>query len=233
MRLKPSQSATRDQALSGFSSALQRLCDSVAGLSAAFVDTEGETVDYAGFIDPYEIKVAAAEWSLIVRTLSASRVFDQSDTFEICFRAKQRSFAVVLLSQGYALVVETPAASLHLSRRAVLQAVHEISDEAGLPLPSTWKLMRERWTRVAVKADRRLRRPVAIWRHERWLDLTVLGRLRRDQLGRSESGYRVRTADGTETTLVREPFDRWYAEEWSESPLVPGRSMPPHANVQK
>jgi hypothetical protein len=181
------------------------------------VDTEGETVDYAGSIDPYEIKIAAAEWSLVVRTLIGTRVFDQRDTFEMCFRAKQRSFAVIILAQGYALVVETPTKSLHLSRRAVLQAIYEISGEAGLPLPLTTRGMQERWTRVLVQADRRLRRPVAIWRGDQWISLTILGRLRRDQLGRSESGYRVRTADGKETTLVREPFSRWYAEEWSDS----------------
>jgi len=207
----------RDQAPSGFNPALQRLCESVAGSSVALVDSEGETVDYAGTDDPFEIKVAAAEWSLIVRTLSGARVLNQNDTFEIGFRAKRRSFAVLLLSQGYALVVEMPSGSLQLSKRAVLQAVHEISEEAGLPLPPTWRNMRERWTRVSVKADRRLRRPTAIWRNEQWQDLAVLGRLRRDQLGRSESGYRVRTADGGETTLVREAFNRWYAEEWSES----------------
>ena len=217
MRLKQSCTPARDQSPSGFNPALERLCQSVAGLSAALVDPEGETVDYAGCLDPFEIKVAAAEWSLIVRTLGGSRVLDWENTSEMCFRGKHRSFAVVLLSQGYALVVEMPTYSLCLSRRAVIQAVHEITTEAGLDLPETWKAMRERWTHVAVMADRRLRRPEAIWRAEEWQSVSILGRYRRDQLGRAESGYRVRIADGKETTLVREPLNHWYAEEWSDS----------------
>ena len=217
MRSKQKRTPARDQSPSGFNPALERLCKSVAGLSAALVDPEGETVDYAGCLDPFEIKVAAAEWSLIVRTLGGSRVLDWENTSEMCFRGKHRSFAVVLLSQGYALVVEMPTYSLCLSRRAVIQAVHEISTEAGLDLPETWKAMRERWTHVAVMADRRLRRPEAIWRAEEWQSISILGRYRRDQLGRAESGYRVRIADGKETTLVREPLNHWYAEEWSDS----------------
>jgi len=217
VRSKQKRTPARDQSPSGFNPALERLCKSVAGLSAALVDPEGETVDYAGCLDPFEIKVAAAEWSLIVRTLGGSRVLDWENTSEMCFRGKHRSFAVVLLSQGYALVVEMPTYSLCLSRRAVIQAVHEITTEAGLDLPETWKAMRERWTHVAVMADRRLRRPEAIWRAQEWQSVSILGRYRRDQLGRAESGYRVRIADGKETTLVREPLNHWYAEEWSDS----------------
>jgi hypothetical protein len=179
------------------------------------VDTEGETVDYAGELDPYDIKIAAAEWSLVVRTLSGTRVLDRGDTFDFCFRGKSRSFAVVLLSQGYALVIETPPTSLSLSRRAVIQAVHEISTEAGLELPEPWKTTHERWTRVSIKEERRLRRPTAIWCLEQWQAVTILGRLRRDQLRQSEAGYRVRIADIGETTLIREPFARWYAEDWA------------------
>jgi hypothetical protein len=206
----------RDQAPSGFNPVLQRLCDAVAGSSAALVDAEGETVDYAGCLEPFDIRVAAAEWSLVVRTLAGTRTLDRGDTFHLCFRGKKRSFAVILLSQGYALVVETPAGSLLLSKRAVTQAVHEISIEAGLLVPETWTLMHERWTRVSVKADRHLRRPTAIWCFESWQPVTILGRIRRDQLGRSEAGYRIRIADEGETTLIREPFNRWYAEEWAD-----------------
>ena len=40
----------------------------------------------------------------------------------------------------------------------------------------------------------------------------MLGKIARDQLGRSEIGFRVRSSDGAELTLVREPLDRWYTE---------------------
>ena len=203
----------RDQEPSGFSPALQRLCESTAGLSAALVDSGGETVDYAGVLDPFETRVAAAEWGLILRTLKGTRELDRTDTAELYFRGRRRSFTVIPLSQGYALVIETPACSLFLSKRAVVQAVHDISTEAGLALPETWLTVRERWTRVNVRFDRRFRRPTALWRSGEWQTLHVMGRMTRDQLGRSEAGYRVRAADGAEITLVREPLNRWYMEE--------------------
>jgi hypothetical protein len=54
--------AVRDQAVSEFSGTLMRLCDATAAFGAALVDAEGETVDYAGSLSPFEIRVAAAEW---------------------------------------------------------------------------------------------------------------------------------------------------------------------------
>ncbi len=64
----------RDQAVSAFSGALMRLCDAIAAHGAALVDAEGETVDYAGSLSPFEIRVAAAEWRL-QRSLGLAREF--------------------------------------------------------------------------------------------------------------------------------------------------------------
>ncbi len=212
MKLRQNRAVVRDQDPSGFNPALQSLCESTTGLSAALVDPEGETVDYVGVLDSFETRIAAAEWGLILRTLKSTKELERTSTAELYFRGKRRSFTVIPLSQGYALVIETPAWSMFLSKRAVIQAVHDISAEAGLALPESWLAIGERWVRVNVKSDRKLRRPIAIWRSGEWQTLHVMGRMTRDQLRRSEMGYRVRAADGGEVTLVREPFNRWYAE---------------------
>jgi hypothetical protein len=207
------RTVARDQALSGFSEALQRLCDSASALSATFVDPEGEAVDYAGVVDPFETRVAAAEWGLIIRTLRSTPSLTWADTAELSFRGRRRSFVVVTLGQGYALVIELRACRLYVSRRALAEAVRAISDEAGLEVPEIWSPDRERWTRVRIESDRRIRRPTAIWREDRWHALEILGRVARDQLRQCEMGYRVRIDDGSEMTLVREPLNQWYADD--------------------
>jgi hypothetical protein len=209
--------SARDQSPSGFSAALQQLCDSTNALSAALVDSVGETVDYAGVLDPFETRVAAAEWGLIIEVLKCTPSGTWSETAELYFRGRRRSFVIVTLGQGYALVLELPARRLYVSPRAIVEAVRTISEEAGLEIPGNWTAIRERWTRVSVQSDRRFRRPVAVWREGRWFAVEILGRLARDQLRSSETGYRVRIENGAEITLVREPLNHWYADD----PLAP------------
>ena len=213
MKRRSRSAAVRDQSPSGFSDALQRLCDSANALSAALVDSIGETVDYAGELAPFETRVAAAEWGIIVDTLKSTSSLNWSQTAELYFRGGRRSFAVITLGQGYSLVLELPARRIHVSQRALVEAIRAISAEAGLEIPEIWTAVRERWTRVHVESDRRLRRPKAILREGRWYRLEILGRVARDQLRYCESGYRVRTEDGAEMTLVREPLDHWYADD--------------------
>ncbi len=50
------------------------LCDDCGALAAALVDGEGETVDYAGLLSPYDIKVLAAEWRIVLAVLHDSRL---------------------------------------------------------------------------------------------------------------------------------------------------------------
>lgn len=203
----------RDQALSGFNKALQNLCDSANALSVALVDSVGETVNYAGVVAPFETRVAAAEWGLIVETLKSLPSSTWAEIAELSFRGRRRSFVTVTLGQGYALVLELTARRMHVSQRAVAEGVRAISEEAGLELPGIWTTVRERWTRVKIDSDRRFRRPRAIWREDRWYSLEILGRVARDQLRHCESGYRVRIEDGAEITLVREPLNQWYADD--------------------
>lgn len=216
MKRKAPTANQRDQAPSGFSAALEQLCESTNALSAALVDSIGETVDYSSILDPYETRVAAAEWALIVASLRAASSFDWRLTTEFSFRGRKRTFVVVTLGQGYSLVVELGPRRMNVSSRALTEAVRTITEEAGLELPASWTIPRERWTRVHVQSDRRLRRPTAILRAGIWSQIEVLGRLARDQLRPSETGYRVRTIeDGAELTLIREPLNKWYADDAS------------------
>lgn len=213
MNRRAQRAASRDQAPSGFNIALERLCDATNALSAALVDSIGETVDYAGVIDPFDTKVAAAEWALILEALKSTDSFDWRWTTELSFRGRKRTFVVTTLGQGYALVVELRARRLNVSARALTEAVRVISEEAGLELPPNWAPPRESWTRVQVQSGKHQRRPLAILRAGQWCPVEVLGRLARNQLEPCETGYRVRTEDGAELTLVREPLGYWYTDD--------------------
>src|SRR5262245_12405137 len=107
--------APRDQAASSFSGILMSLCDGTGALGAALVDREGETVDYAGYLDPFNMKVAAAEWRLVLDVAHGTRHPAFSATHGILVRGKNKSFAVVGLSDGYALVVALPRRCFGLS----------------------------------------------------------------------------------------------------------------------
>ena len=69
MSRRRSAVATRDQEPSAFSAILERLCRATGARGGAFVDVEGETVDYGGTLSPFAIKCAAAEWRLILQYL--------------------------------------------------------------------------------------------------------------------------------------------------------------------
>lgn len=199
---------TRDQDATPFGAVLLRLCDNTGAVAAALVDQEGETVDYAGAIDPFEIRVAAAEWRLVLRALGSSLIPGWSDTEQLVVRARQRSFAVVALPEGYAIVLEVARRCFSVSPRALSEAAREIAHEAGLELPKA--AQRDHWSRVEVRtAQSDARRPSALWFGGSWVPVEVLGRY---QL-RGELGYRARLSNGAEINLVREKLGRWYAED--------------------
>lgn len=198
----------RDQGLTPFGAILLRLCDNTGALGAALVDQEGETVDYAGSLSAFEMRVAAAEWRLVMRFVTASRVPSWTETREIVVRAKHRSFGVVQLPDGYAIVLELGVRCFRFSPRATSEAVRDLCREAGLELPEGRK---ERWSRVDVRPEPgNKRRPAAVWVGSAWCELVLLGRY---SLENGEVGYRARLPSGAEINLVREQLGRWYAED--------------------
>src|SRR5690606_22337229 len=90
--------AVRDQHACPFRAVLMRLCDGTGARAAPPVDQEGETVDYAGTVEPFEVKIAAAEWQLVLATLERSQVADWRDTRLLVVRSARRSFAAMALS---------------------------------------------------------------------------------------------------------------------------------------
>lgn len=214
MSRRRSSFAERDQAASAFSAALLRLCEGTGVVGAALVDAEGETVDYAGWLDPFDIKVAAAEWQLVVGVLRESKVPTWPESRQLLVRASLRSYAVIPLSEGYAIVATLTRYCFEVSGRALAQAVRELCTESGLSPPSYLAHARERWTRVEVQTnpldDRRAQ---AVWHGGRWRVLEILGRYTDADLGPHEVGYRARLATGAEFALVRERLGLWYADD--------------------
>jgi hypothetical protein len=173
-------------------------------------------VDYAGTIDPFDLKVAAAEWRLVLDRLTrTSPSLAWPDTHELVVRAARLSFVAVPLSEGYALVVELCRHAGGISRRALSEAVRELCREAALEPPRIPPL--ERWELVEVQtASGNVRRPQAIWHGGQWHALEILGRYRARELGRREVGYRARLGVRVDISLVREPLGRWYALDLPE-----------------
>ncbi len=201
---------TRDQEPSVFSSILERLCRVTAARGGALVDVEGETVDYGGTVEPFAIKVAAAEWRLILQYLGESRVPGWVATHELVVRARERSYLLYALSDGYALVLELPRYCFSVSRRAVVEAVEALSHEAGFDVPA-WCKGLDRFRAVRVRTDEQSR-PGALWEGEGWRELSIIGRYVEATFRTGEMGYRVRLADGNELTLVRERLGHWYVD---------------------
>lgn len=214
MRARGRVAIDRDQEASPFSAILWRLCEGCCAHAAALVDKEGETVDYAGRISPYEIRVAAAELRLVLAFTRTAEIPGFSRVSEIRIRTGQRSYAVIGLGDGYAIVLELVRHSFSLSTRALLQATRELELEAGIE--SVLGPAGTRWLRVQVRpaaADKR--RPEAIWLDGAWQAVTVLGRYRSGDLARHERGYLARLASGAEFSLVREALGFWFADALS------------------
>lgn len=203
--------AVRDQAVSEFSGALMRLCDASSALGAALVDAEGETVDYAGCLEPFEIRVVAAEWRLVLQCANEGSK-SAGTVSSLFFRGRNRSYAVYSIADGYALVLQIPRHNFVPSKRAVAEAVRSLANEAGLDVDKS-EFRAERWHRVDVRLDSKRRRPVDLWHAGEWLPLEVLGRYVEIEVGSRCVGYRAQLRDGTELTLVREPLEMWYADE--------------------
>lgn len=201
----------RDQAASPFSAILLRLCDASGAYAAALVDAEGETVDYAGAMQPFDIRVAAAEWRLVMALVTSSSPA-WCDTNELIVRSRERSYALWSLSEGYALVLVLPRRAFRVSKRALAEAVTELGREAGFTSPADKATVR--WVRVEVQADARdSRRPHAVWLRGAWRALTILGRLQSNDLEPGDLGFLTQLASGTELVLVREPLGIWFAGE--------------------
>jgi hypothetical protein len=200
----------RDQDASSFASILGELVRRIPGAyAAALVDVEGETVDYAGKADPFEAKVTAAHWSLVLREVGATRTLGAPRLLVV--RGARRSFIAYVLPDGYSLAILLhPRAGFTSSMRALSWCERALCREAGWPPPTI-----RGWYPVAVECDRKKRPSKVCWNDAGGAadphPLEVIGTV--VPSGTREIGFRVRVDSGVEVTLVREPGGFWYADE--------------------
>jgi hypothetical protein len=183
---------------SAFAYLLDGLVRRCAGArAAALVDADGEAVDYAGELDPFEVRVAAAHWRLV---LSHS----PRPIRELRLRCRTAGYVVRALADDYALVVLfSPRAALAASPLALSWAEHSIAQEAGWPVPS-----HGHWSPVAVEQGPD-RRPLSLVTSRGRRSVEVLGVL--PSPSREQFAFLVRLDDGEEGVLRREVGGAWYA----------------------
>lgn len=196
----------RDQVPSPFADILRELCLRTGGDCAVLVDDEGETVDYFGRLDPFAMRVFAAELAI----LHASARSRLGHVEEIFVRNRFRSFVIRALPEGYAVALRLPRRAASVSERALASAERQLSLEAGFP----WTTPRQ--SRVScrpVGIEERECRPLSLRQGEAALSVDIIGRVRSPADKKREQGFRVRLENGEEGTLIREPLGRWYLDD--------------------
>jgi len=172
--------------------------------AAALVDVEGETVDYAGCSAPFEVRLAAAHWRIVLQRIQEQPSLTETRTLAV--RTARRSFVLYALPRSYALVIVlSPGAGLASWRRALPACARRLAEEAGWPQPD-WGS----WHPVVVECDER-HRPASLYVGNVASRVEILGSLATG-FAPQERGWRVRCGR-EEVTLVREPGGFWYSDE--------------------
>lgn len=210
----------RDQDATAFTEILSQLLRRVPGArAAALVDVEGETVDYAGSLPPFDVKVAAAQWRVVIDELRLQGALVRT-TF-LALRAARASYQVHVLPEGYALVLTfSRAAGFGGWRRAVAACSLDLAREACW----SWEGMLpiQTWHPAVVSTDPK-GRPLTLGVGAESCGVEVLGAVASD-LGPRERGWRVRLDTGVEATVVREAGGTWYFDDANALPaLAPSR----------
>jgi hypothetical protein len=203
--------AHRDQRESAFATILASFVSRVPGAHAAvLVDSEGETVDYAGDASPFDLKVAGAHWRIVLDEAAAQASMQR--TRLLIVRAARKSYVVTTLPDGYALVVVLARrAGFSGYERALSVCTLALGEEAGW----TWERVPKplAWFPLDVVADPR-HRPRAVRDGDRLRNVEILGAIVNRAVARPrERGWRVRVDTGLEAMLVREPGGIWYSDE--------------------
>lgn len=200
---------TRDQDTTGFTRILDNLVEAVQGvLGAALVDDQGECVDYSGALRAYEIRLVAAHAQIELRNASYKLSETCGTVRSITIYARKQTIYAARIVEDYSLILIFMGANPpYVSHRALAQAEFDICREGGWPTtPIT-----ERWIHLSVESSPDGRsRPCRIQLESLWYDVDVIGIV--VGLSPGERGFRVRTRQGAEMTLVRERHGRWYAD---------------------
>ena len=153
--MRVSRSPPRDQETSAFTAILAALLGRVGGAYAcALVDGEGETVDYCGDVDPFDVKVAAAHWTVVLSAVRDATKLGEPSL--VAVRGAKRSYVVHAMRDGYALVLLLRRRVFTVPWRALSECEWALGKEAGWPDREGLA-----WHAVEVETDQR-RRPTAL-----------------------------------------------------------------------
>jgi len=198
----------RDQDPSTFTDILAQLVRSLPGATAAaLVDYDGETVDYAGALDAFDLKVTAAHWQLVLARTTETGLFGQIR--QLTVRSRSKSYVVRRIHAAYTVVVVLhPQAAFAAPERALQEADAQLRSEAGFDV----EFRDSRWFAVEVRTEPTDRaRPLELRVGTAWQPVEVMGAM--VGLSPREKGFRVRLPSGAELLLVRERFGSWFADE--------------------
>lgn len=199
----------RDQVESAFTPILREMWSSVpAILAAAFVDVDGECIDYVSSLEPYEAKVNAAHLLVLVDQLrrSAARL-GVREPIALEVTGDQRELWGRRISDEHLVaVVLAPGFDRAQLRELLSRAGRRFREEVGIAAPA--------WEPGGDALDVRVREAVG-WPYApdsfvqdgvRVAIVDVMGRwLEASTEGHEASVcFRVRTDEGREVTLVRD-----------------------------
>jgi len=213
--------AERDELETAFTPILRRMWSAAPSLlAAAFVDLEGECIDYVSSLDPFEAKVSAAHALVLMDRLRAARdKLGLDEPVELAISGNQRDLWARRVSAEYLLVAVLLPEPDHTRVRAVLaSAGREFCEEVGVDAPA--------WDPNSLRPSGKgglqvLVRSAVGWPYApasfeqagvRVTISDVLGRwLEPSDLGHGELVcFRIRTQEGQELTLVHDPSgDAW------------------------
>jgi hypothetical protein len=209
-------SLPRDTDTTVFTTLLSDLIGRIPGArAAALVDRDGESIDYAGVLSPFDVKVAAAQWQVVLAQLA--KVEPLREARQVVVRGATKSYLLRSLADAYAVVlILSRGGGFSPTTRAFSAFERALYAEAGIGSRQGGRA----WTPVVVDFDARQRpSQVATAIGAPPQTVEVLGAVM--GLGRGERGFRVRLASGVETTLVREPNGVCYADESIEQSAGP------------
>lgn len=138
-------SLSRDQAVTGFTKVLDELVHAVPdALCAVFVDPEGETVDLASKVDPFDARITGAEFNVVLSNVrECAAKLRGGATLEFRVEGTRRSVITRLVSDGYELVLLVAAPTITVfAADQLLLAAQALLKEAGLPPPPSWARLR-------------------------------------------------------------------------------------------